>query len=128
MSDGFYTSIDKLVAFGLNNSLATSMVETMNNAMATMNMPNYAKNNRIDMTNQVAVTPATTKRFFVVAKENTVGPLDKDGLSQMIANRDVTKESLVWYQGLPGWVKAGELSELVILFNQIPPEVPIEQK
>lgn len=120
MNDGFYTSIDKLVAFGLNSSLATSMIETMNQAIAAMQLPDYAKNNRIDMTNSVAITP-TEKRFFVAIDEKVVGPVTTNDLLQMMANREVVGDTMVWYHGLPGWAKADDLSELKMLFAEIPP-------
>lgn len=123
MNDGFYTSIDKLVAFGMNNSLATSMMQTINQAMANMQMPDYAKNNKIDMTSQVTPTAVDTKRFFAAVDDKAIGPLTKNELLQMMANREVTKETLVWYHELPGWAKAGDLSELVLMFNQIPPQL-----
>lgn len=124
MNDDFYGSIDRLIEFGLSGRLANAMIQTMNNAMANMQMPDYANNNKIDMTNNVAVTPTSEKRFFVAMEHNPVGPLDKDELQQKVVAHEIDGDTLVWYQGLPGWVEAKKLDEICLIFNQVSPKIP----
>ena len=47
--------------------------------------------------------------------------MDSDELKQKIALQEVTQDTLIWYQGLPGWAQAKSLSEVQILFSQVPP-------
>ncbi|MBQ0046757.1 MAG: DUF4339 domain-containing protein [Prevotellaceae bacterium] len=121
MNEDFYGSIDKLVEFGLSGQLAQSMMATMNSVMANMNMPNYSVINQIAMENSVAVKPVSQKRFYAAINEEIKGPLTADELQHLMATREVTEDTLVWYQGLPGWAQAGVLDELRIMLNNIPP-------
>ena len=116
MTNDFYGSIDKLVDFGMSGQLAQSMMQTMNTVIANTQIPNYSLNNKIDMTNQVAVSPVE-QRFYVVINDSTIGPLSMDELSLKVVQKDITGESLVWYKGLPGWVEAKKLEELTLLFK-----------
>ena len=124
MNEDFYGSIDRLVEFGMSNKVATSMISAMNQTMANMQMPNYATVNQINMQSNVAPKPVSEKRFFAAIQDAPVGPLTKEELMQKIALGEVTQESLVWYQGLPGWAQAKALSDVVILFSQVPPAMP----
>lgn len=124
MNEDFYGSIDRLVEFGMSMKVADAMMNAMNQTMASMQMPNYQRVNQINMQSNVAVPPMPQKKFFVGIDNAPVGPLDADELKQKIALGLVTPESLVWYQGLPGWAQAKTLSEVNILFSQVPPEMP----
>lgn len=124
MNEDFYGSIDRLVEFGMSMKVADAMMNAMNQTMASMQMPNYQRVNQINMRSNVAVPPVPQKKYFVGIDNAPVGPLDADELKQKIALGQVTPESLVWYQGLPGWAQAKTLSEVNILFSQVPPEMP----
>lgn len=121
MNEDFYGSIDKLMAFGVSNKIATSMINAMNSAMGSMQMPNYQTVNQINMQSQVAPPPVQQKKFFVAINDTAVGPMDKDELMQKMALKEVTPDTMVWYQGLPGWAQAKTLAEVNILFSQVPP-------
>lgn len=124
MNEDFYGSIDRLVEFGLSNKVAAAMISAMNQTMATMQMPNYNTVNQINMHSNVAPAPVPEKRFFAAINDAPVGPMTKDELMQKIALSEVTEESMIWYQGLPGWAQAKTLAEVVILFSQVPPAMP----
>jgi hypothetical protein len=36
----------------------------------------------------------------------------------------LTRDTLVWKQGLAAWTAAGQLPELSVLFDSVPPPVP----
>lgn len=127
MNEDFYGSIDRLVEFGMSMKVADAMMNAMNQTMANMQMPNYQRVNQINMQSNVAVPPVPQKKFFVGIDNAPVGPLDADELKQKIALGQVIPESLVWYQGLPGWAQAKTLSEVNILFSQVPPEMPAQE-
>lgn len=127
MNEDFYGSIDRLVEFGMSSKVADAMINAMNQTMANMQMPNYQRVNQINMQSNVAVPTMPQKKFFVGIDNAPVGPLDMDELKQKIALKEVTTETLVWYQGLPGWAQAKTLSEVNILFSQVPPEIPTQE-
>lgn len=124
MNEDFYGSIERLVEFGMSMKVADAMMNAMNQTMANMQMPNYQRVNQINMQSNVAVPPVPQKKFFVGIDNAPIGPLDADELKQKIALGQVTPESLIWCQGLPGWAQAKTLSEVNILFSQVPPEMP----
>lgn len=124
MNQDFYNSIDRLVEFGMSNKVAEAMINTMNQTMASMQMPNYTRVNQINMQNPVAIPPVSQKKFFASINDQPIGPLDTDELKQKIALKEVMPETFIWYQGLPGWAQAQTLNEVKILFCQVPPEIP----
>jgi hypothetical protein len=59
------------------------------------------------------------KYFFISDGHDKIGPLSKHELY----NKNITKETLIWYEGLRSWEKAGDVEELADLFlvQQTPP-------
>jgi membrane protease subunit (stomatin/prohibitin family) len=53
-----------------------------------------------------------------------VGPMDAGALSAKIAAGEVTRETLVWKQGMAGWVAASTVPEVAALFGAVPPPLP----
>lgn len=51
----------------------------------------------------------------------SLGPVTLEQLKSL----NITKETLVWKEGLSHWVQAGELEELEVLFKSVPP--PLNQ-
>lgn len=68
--------------------------------------------------------PATGVQFFVAVNGQQQGPYALPALQQMIQQGSLTRDSLVWRQGLPAWVKAGESAEISNLFGAVPPPLP----
>lgn len=62
--------------------------------------------------------------YFVVQKGQQTGPFDMNTLRQMAQTNMLTRESLVWKNGMPEWIKAELVSELKDLFNTVPPPIP----
>ena len=58
-----------------------------------------------------------TKQYYYADGENHCGPFTIEELKDKI----ITKNTLVWYEGLDTWTKACEIKELDILFKSIPP-------
>jgi hypothetical protein len=52
------------------------------------------------------------------------GPHDAAALQARIGAGAVTRDTLVWRQGMAGWTKAGEVAELTPLFAAVPPPLP----
>ena len=59
------------------------------------------------------------KAYYYVKDENKIGPLSKADLKGKI-----TKETLVWKEGMENWIAASQLSELNDLFQKEPPPIP----
>lgn len=70
--------------------------------------------------------PTPTVAYHVAVNGQPSGPFDMAALTQMAAAGSLTQDSLVWKAGMPGWVKAGTVEELELLFGAIPP-IPINE-
>ena len=53
------------------------------------------------------------KKYFLQKGTNYEGPFDFDELKE----KNISKETYVWYEGLTEWTKAGKLKELIMLFD-----------
>ena len=58
--------------------------------------------------------------YYYAKNEEKIGPLTLGELKKI----DIKKDTLVWYEGLKDWTKAGEIKELKELFKVIPPPIP----
>lgn len=63
--------------------------------------------------------PAVT--FHVAIDGKAVGPFETAKVIEMIKSGQVLKDTLIWKQGTPNWVKAQELKEFS---DSFPPELP----
>lgn len=70
--------------------------------------------------------PITVTAYYVVMKGQRVGPYTLDTLKQMLANAQITVDTLMWKQGMTEWEKAQNIDELKSLFMDIPP-IPQEE-
>jgi len=65
--------------------------------------------------------------FFVAIGGQQSGPFDMATLQQHVQSGQLTKDTLVWKQGMPNWVAAGQVPELANLFGAAPPPLPPSQ-
>lgn len=63
-------------------------------------------------------------RFFAAIGGQQAGPFTAQALQQQIQAGQVTKDTLVWKQGMAAWTAAGQVPELAGLFAQAPPPLP----
>ncbi|MBA4053151.1 MAG: antifreeze protein [Marivirga sp.] len=68
--------------------------------------------------------PGGPVQFFIAVNGQQQGPHPLQTLQQMIQQGSVSKDTLVWKQGMPAWVKASEAAELNVLFGAVPPPLP----
>ncbi|MEQ6124498.1 SPFH domain-containing protein [Pseudotenacibaculum sp. MALMAid0570] len=68
--------------------------------------------------------PSSGTTFFVAIEGKQAGPFDLNVLKQMAQKNEITRESLVWKEGMSNWLAAGEVSELNSLFGSVPPPIP----
>lgn len=68
--------------------------------------------------------PIPGTAFFVAVNGKQEGPFDLSGLQGMINQGILTRDSLVWSQGMANWQKASETEALTNLFGTVPPPLP----
>jgi membrane protease subunit (stomatin/prohibitin family) len=68
--------------------------------------------------------PVPGASIFVAVDGQQTGPFDAEGLKQQIKAGRLTRESLVWKEGMAEWVSAADVPEVTKLFGAVPPPVP----
>ncbi|WP_298434138.1 SPFH domain-containing protein [uncultured Jannaschia sp.] len=69
--------------------------------------------------------PPPVEHVWHIAENGaTKGPFSKARLGRMVADGEVTRETLVWTQGQDGWMTAEDVTELAQLFTVMPPPPP----
>ena len=70
---------------------------------------------------QARSLPGAAAAYFVAVEGRQTGPFDITTLSNQAASGRLTRQSLVWTQGMPQWMRAGDVPELAEVFASIPP-------
>jgi hypothetical protein len=68
-----------------------------------------------------------TASFFIAVNGQQSGPFDLAALRGQVSGGGLTRDTLVWKQGMSAWGKAAEQADLAPLFNNVPPPVPPPQ-
>jgi membrane protease subunit (stomatin/prohibitin family) len=63
-------------------------------------------------------------QLFVAVNGQQTGPFDLAVLQQMARSGQLSRDSLVWKQGMAAWAAAGQVPELAAVFDAVPPPVP----
>jgi membrane protease subunit (stomatin/prohibitin family) len=68
--------------------------------------------------------PVPGATIFVAVDGQQTGPFDAEALKIQIKSGRLTRESLVWKEGMAQWSPASDLAEVSKLFGAVPPPVP----
>jgi membrane protease subunit (stomatin/prohibitin family) len=63
-------------------------------------------------------------QYFVAVNGAQQGPYDASAISGMASRGELSRESLVWSNGMAAWTKAGDVAELSGAFAAVPPPLP----
>lgn len=112
-----FSSIDRLIEFGMGMGLAQQMINTMNQSMNTMRIAGVNAGTTGQL--QGAVRSADSRQWFAAVDNRQVGPLSDDELLQLISRGIVVDKSLLWTPGLPAWKMARDIPEVnkMIILN-----------
>jgi membrane protease subunit (stomatin/prohibitin family) len=66
----------------------------------------------------------TASQYFAAVGGQQGGPFDMKTLQGMVSSGQLTRETLVWKQGMANWTPAGQVAELQNLFGAVPPPLP----
>ncbi|MDD4216715.1 MAG: SPFH domain-containing protein [Bacteroidales bacterium] len=97
-------------------------------AMANTMMTNMNQSNQQQQPQQQGggapppMPPALT--YFAVVNGQQSGPYDVNTLKQMAANGSLSKDTLVWRDGMTNWTAAGQVPEMTQVFGATPPPIP----
>ncbi len=96
------------VGMGMGNMVSNMMNQNMANT--GMNTP---------------PPPPPVTQYFVAVNGAQTGPFSIQQLQAMAMSGQFNRQSLVWKQGMAGWLAAETQSELASVFGAIPPPPPI---
>lgn len=68
--------------------------------------------------------PPPITQYFVAVNGAQTGPFSLQQLQQMAVSGQFTRQSLVWKQGMSGWLAAETQAELSSVFGAVPPPPP----
>lgn len=68
--------------------------------------------------------PGGSVQYFIAVNGQQQGPYTLQTLQQMIQQGSVNRDTLVWKQGMPSWVKAIDSQDASTLFGAVPPPLP----
>lgn len=94
-------------------------------AMANQMGNMFSQQNQQQSNNQGGAPPPIPQTaFFVALNGQQSGPHDMATLQNMVNQKQLTKETLVWKQGMAAWTAAGQVPELSSVFVNTPPPLP----
>lgn len=102
------------IGMGMGFAMANQMGQSMGN--------NQQQNQAPPAGGPPPVPPSVS--FFIAVNGQQTGPFDMNALKQKAASGELTKESLVWKNGMAAWSAAGTVVELSSVFGQVPPPLP----
>lgn len=97
-----FSSIDRLLDFGMSIVVAQQMVNMMNHTMANVQIPG---------TGNPIGTNKQTSQFYIVVNDAIAGPFSDTELSTLAKAKTIVSDTLIWRQGMTGWMKAKDVPE-----------------
>lgn len=68
--------------------------------------------------------PPPVLQIYIAVSGQSTGPFDMNALRQQVQSGQLTRDSLVWKEGMANWAPAGQVPELSSLFGAMPPPIP----
>lgn len=109
-----FSSLDKLVEFGLGVGVATQMMNTMNQVIANTAMPGVGLNpGMASGTKSCSQQPlVATESYYIVKDDRMAGPLSQSELTRLVDNGVVTGNTLCWREGMDAWKFAKDIPDV----------------
>lgn len=112
--DGFNMAA-MMASMAVGGAIGQNIAGSMNNMMSGLNQP---------IQNNITPPPLNNVTFYVVMNGQVTGPFDLNMLSQMVTQGSLTRDTLVWKQGMQNWAKAESIEDLKNLFANVMPPIP----
>ncbi len=105
-----FSTIDHLVEFGMGMAIAQQMVQTMNQCIGSMQVPGAG--------NALSQAKAIHK-YHILVNNSVAGAFSDDELATLAKAKSLTPDTMVWRQGMAGWMQAKNVPEVqkIILLN-----------
>ncbi|SCY62786.1 SPFH domain-containing protein [Desulfoluna spongiiphila] len=111
------------VGMGMGFAMANQMTRTMADQGAQAIQPSAAP-----ASSCAAVPPPLPAQeaitYYLGIGGEQKGPFSRKIIDEMIRDKTLTKETLIWRKGMDGWEKAADVQELRLLLGDGPPPLP----
>ena len=112
--DGFNMAA-VMASMAVGGAVGQNIAGAMNNIMGGINQ---------QTTPGAVPPPIPVVAYHVAINGQAAGHFDMSVLAQMVADGQLTTDSLVWKNGMAQWAKAGTLDDLKVLFANAMPPIP----
>lgn len=116
-----FSSLDKLVEFGLGMGIATQMMNTMNTTLSKTAIPGVGHNPGVAKAPEVNPVQSPAERsYYIVKDERLAGPLTEKELGELAGKHIISSDTFCWYPGLNAWKLAKDIPEvnkLLLLYS-----------
>ncbi len=111
---------------GAGEGMGLGMGFAMANQMAnSMSGNQQQQQNTLQQQHGQAPPPVPGQvQVYVAEQGQQKGPFNLQQLQQMVGQGQVTRETLIWKQGMQNWIAAGQVQDLAGLFQNTPPPPP----
>jgi membrane protease subunit (stomatin/prohibitin family) len=111
---------------GMGLGMGVGMGNMMGNMMGNAMMGNQQQQQQQQQQAPVNMPPPMPQavQYFVAVNGQQAGPFNEQQLLQMAQSGQLTRESLIWKNGMAGWLQAGQVNEVSNVFGSVPPPMP----
>ncbi|MCL2762824.1 MAG: DUF4339 domain-containing protein [Treponema sp.] len=106
-----------MVGMAVGSTIGRQMAGTMDNVMNGMQQSSASAYRAPLPAAGQAAPPPPVMQYNVAVNGQITGPFTMNTLTQMAQGGQLTPQSQVWKQGMPGWAAAGTVQELSGLFS-----------
>ena len=104
-----------MTSMAIGGAIGQNMAGTINNMMSGMNQ---------SVQENLTPPPIKTPMYNIAINGQAKGPFDSETLRKMISTGELSKDSLVWSQGMENWMRMAEVDKIKDLFNNEVPPIP----
>ena len=113
---------DGMAGGGMGMGMGFAMANQMGQST---NQSNNQSNHQSGASSRSAPPPLPqSKTFHLAINGESKGPLTVAQIKTYVKDGAITKESLVWSEGMANWESAGSVAEINQLFSSMPPPLP----
>ncbi len=112
MDNNNYSTLDRLLEFGMGMGMAQQMVNMMNQTMQTMQLPESSR-----------PVQSAAKEWFFVFDDKASGPYNEIDVKRLLLEKKVTKDTLTWSVGMSQWQKVETTPSMLRFITQLPPSL-----
>lgn len=102
--------VGMMVGMGIGGAMGNQM----GGLMGSINSPQ----------NQQTPPLVPTATYFVAIDGQQKGAFNMQQLQELVQSGQLKQNTLVWKQGMPNWLEAGQVQELTTVFSTLPPPIP----